>query len=134
MSSATDHPARRRGGWFADRPIGVKILAMIAFSASVGVLLCAVAVGRISTLADSQHDLYQGHVVAFSDLDDVQATYEKLRQGYTSYFLADTATRSRLKPQLAQGRAGLEHQLDAYEQLTEHPDLFGTLRGDVTKY
>src|SRR3954468_2501152 len=90
-------PRRRRSRWFADRPIAFKILAMIAFSGSVGILLCAVAVGRIGSLDDSQRDLYQGHVVAFSDLDTIQATYEQIRQGYTAYYLADAATRTTIK-------------------------------------
>src|SRR3954453_6580325 len=102
---ATPPVRRRRGRWFTDRPIAVKILATIAFSASVGVVLCLVAVGRIDALASSQRDLYQGHVVAPPDLDAIQATYEEVRQGYTSYFLADPATRTSLKSQLSAGQA-----------------------------
>src|SRR4051794_28966125 len=78
MNATATRPGRRRGGWFADRPIGVKILAMIAFSGLVGVLLCALAVNRIDALDQSQRDLYGGHVVALSDLDAIQATYEEL--------------------------------------------------------
>src|SRR3712207_2836195 len=95
---------RRRGSWFADRPIGAKILALIAFSASVGVLLCVVAVGRIGALDDSQRDMYENSVVAFSDLDALQAGYEAVRQGYTAYYLADTETRAALTDQLAAAR------------------------------
>jgi methyl-accepting chemotaxis protein len=65
MTESAIPPARRRAGWFANRPIAVKILATIAFSASVGVLLC---------------------VVAFSDLDKIENTFEAVRQGYTAYF------------------------------------------------
>ena len=72
-------PRRRR--WFADRPIAVKILSVIAFSASVGVLLCVVAVGRIDALDASQRDMYEGHVVAFSDLDAIQNTFEASGRG-----------------------------------------------------
>src|SRR5689334_16175086 len=108
MTEPAPSPARRRARWFADRPIGVKILSMIAFSASVGVLLCIVGVGRIGTLSTAQQDIYDNHVVAFSDLDAVQETYEGIRQGYTAYFLADPATRATLKPQLAAGRTQLE--------------------------
>src|SRR5215218_5151808 len=95
---------RRRSHWFADRPIAVKILATIAFSASVGVVLCLVAVGRINALDESQQDLYQGHLVALSDLDAIQGTYEEVRQGYTSYFLADPATRTALTSHLSEVR------------------------------
>ena len=39
---------RRRARWFADRPIAVKILSILSFSASIGVLLCVLAVGRFA--------------------------------------------------------------------------------------
>src|SRR4051812_42976793 len=126
--------ARRRARWFADRPIAFKIIATIAFSACVGVLLCVIAVGRIGALDASQRDLYEGHVVAFSDLDAIQNTYEEIRQGYTAYFLADTRTRAALKPQLAAGGQKLDAQFDAYAKLTEHPQRFATLRKDVEAY
>src|SRR3954454_25120948 len=131
---ATPPVRRRRGRWFTDRPIAVKILTTIAFSASVGVVLCFVAVGRINALDSSQQDLYQGHVVALSDLDAIQATYEEVRQGYTSYFLADAASRTALRSQLSEGQAGLAKQTDAYKTITEHPDDFATLTGDITTY
>src|SRR3954462_4087619 len=131
---ATPPVRRRRGRWFTDRPIAVKILTTIAFSASVVVILCVVAVGRINALDASQQDLYEGHVVALSDLDAIQASYEEVRQGYTSYFLADPATRTALKSQLSAGQAGLAKQVEAYQTITEHPDDFATLTGDIDKY
>src|SRR3954447_2330592 len=135
MTAPRTAPARRRRGrWFTDRPIAVKILTTIAFSASVGVVLCLVAVGRISALDASQRDLYEGHVVALSDLDAIQATYEEVRQGYTSYFLADPPTRTALKSRLSAGQAALAKQVEAYKTITEHPDDFATLTGDIDKY
>jgi methyl-accepting chemotaxis protein len=134
MTAAAAPSVRRRGRWFADRPIAFKILSMIAFSGSVGVLLCAVAVGRIDTLDDGQHDIYQGHVVGFSDLDAIQATYEQIRQGYTAYYLADTTTRSAIKAQVTHGRSSLDAQIKAYAAITESPDRFATLTGDIGKY
>src|SRR3954453_7591444 len=123
--------ARRRSRWFADRPIGIKIMAMIAFSASVGVLLCALAVGRIDALDASQQDLYHGHVVALSDLDAIQETYSDIQQGYTGYFLADAAARAALKPRLADARATLDAELEAYANGTEHPQRVAGLRKDI---
>src|SRR5690242_4029559 len=132
MSESASPPARRRAGWFANRSIAVKILATVAFSASIGVVLCFVAVGRIDALAASQHDMYEGHVVAFSDLDKIQNTFEEVRQGYTGYFLADPATRAQITPQLQAGRAGLAKQMDAYEKITENPGLFAAVRKTAT--
>jgi methyl-accepting chemotaxis protein len=133
-SSAPPAHAGRRARWFADRPIGIKILSVIAFSASVGVLLCVVAVGRINSLDSSQHDLYEGHVVAFSELDAIQDTFEGVRQGYTGYFLADASTRTALKGRLTEARAGLDEQLDAYAVATEEPALVEELRADIGTY
>jgi methyl-accepting chemotaxis protein len=131
---ATPPVRRRRGRWFTDRPIAVKILTTIAFSASVGVVLCVVAVGRINALDASQQDLYEGHLVALSDLDAIQATYEEVRQGYTSYFLADPATRTTLKSKLSAGQADLAKQVEAYKKITENPDDFATLVAALDKY
>jgi methyl-accepting chemotaxis protein len=134
MSAPAAPPAVRRARWFADRPIAVKILATIAFSASVGVLLCLVAVGRISALDESQRDMYQGHVVALSDLDSIQATYEGIRQEYTAYFLADPVTRTAITATVAEARAVLDEQVSAYAVITEHPDRFATLTADIGEY
>ncbi|WP_448641645.1 methyl-accepting chemotaxis protein [Geodermatophilus sp. URMC 63] len=134
MHSPAAATRRRRSGWFANRPIAVKILSLLAFSASVGVVLCLVAVGRISALDESQRDMYEGHVVALSDLDSIQAAFEELRQGYTSYFLADTATRTGLGAQIAEGQEALAALVDDYAQDTEHPDRFTALAGHVEDY
>ena len=133
-ASAAAPVRRRRGRWFADRSIAFKILSVIAFSASVGVVLCVVAVSRIHALDESQHDLYEGHVVAFSDLDAVQNTFEGVRQGYTAYFLADPTARTALKENLTQARAGVAQQLDAYAAGTEEADLVATLSADIDAY
>jgi len=134
MTESASLPARRRASWFANRPIAVKILATIAFSASIGVLLCVVAVGRINGLAASQRDMYEGHVVAFSDLDEIQGTFEAVRQGYTGYFLADAGTRAQITPQLQAGKAALAKQMDAYESITENPALFAAVRKSTDTY
>ena len=134
MSESAASPARRRAGWFANRSIAFKILSMITFSASVGVLLCVVAVGRIDALAAAERSLYEGHVVAFSDLDAIQNTYEGIRQGYTAYYLADPQTRLALQGQIAEGRTALAAQVDAYAGITENDALFGTLSDAIDGY
>jgi methyl-accepting chemotaxis protein len=107
---------------------------MIAFGVSVGVLLCVVAVGRIGAVDDSRRDLYENSVVASSDLDAIQASYEAVRQSYTAYYLGDTATRTALKAQLAEARAGLEEKIAAYAGITQHADRFSTLTDDIAAY
>ena len=133
-SGITPSTSRRRARWFGDRPIGIKIMSMIAFSASVGVLLCVLAVSRVGGLATAEQDLYDNHVVALSDLDGIQETYEGIQQGYTSYFLADPAARAALKPRLAAARAELDTRLSGYARTTEHAARFATLRQAMTTY
>jgi methyl-accepting chemotaxis protein len=72
--------------------------------------------------------------VALSDLDAIQGTFEGVRQGSTDYFLGDTGTRTTLKTQLTEARAGLAEQMDAHETVTEHPDDVATLRTDADAY
>jgi methyl-accepting chemotaxis protein len=131
---ATPAAPPRRSGWFANRPIAVKILATVAFSATIGVVLALLATTRIDALSSGEQDIYDNHVVAYADLDSIQEIYEALQQGYTAYFLADTSTRQRLKPQLAAGTAHLDELFAGYAKLTEHPGLVAGLRTDMTAY
>jgi methyl-accepting chemotaxis protein len=115
MALPTPQPSPRRwSGWFADRSIAVKILATVAFSATIGVVLALLATARIDALSRGEQDIYDHRVVAYADLDGIQETYEALQQGYTAYFLADTSTRQGLKPQLAAGTAHLEELFAGY--------------------
>jgi methyl-accepting chemotaxis protein len=135
MALPTPQPSPRRwSGWFADRSIAVKILATVAFSATIGVVLAVLATSRIDDLASGERDVYDHSVVSFADLDDIQETYEALRQGYTAYFLADTATRNGLKPQLAAGRTKLDAQVAAYAKRTRQPQQFAALTRDMAAY
>jgi methyl-accepting chemotaxis protein len=128
-------PVRRgRGSRLTDRRVGLPILALIGFSTCLVVLLCVVAVVRIGALDDGRRDIYANSVVAFSDLDAIQASYEVVRQGYTAYDLADTDTRRALEGQLAAARAGLGEQIEAYAAGTEHADRFSTLADDIAAY
>ena len=73
MSLAAAPSPKRRARWFADRPIAIKILSMITFSACVGVLLCVVAVSRLSALSAAEQVLKTGGrlaVVSFHSLED----------------------------------------------------------------
>jgi methyl-accepting chemotaxis protein len=134
MTAPAARSRRRRGGWFADRPVGVKIASLIAFSALIGVALAVVAVGRIDALRAGEQDIYDNHVVAFSDLDAIQESYQTLQSGYTAYFLATPAQRAALKPQLAQGSTDLEKRLGDYARTSEHPQAVGTLATDLLAY
>ncbi|MFD2093541.1 methyl-accepting chemotaxis protein [Blastococcus deserti] len=126
--------ARRSAAWFADRPVAVKIGAVVALVLAVAAALAVLAADRIRTLDASQRDLYRGHVVALSDLDAIQATFEGVRQGYTAYYLADPSEREELKADLAEAQQGLAAQLDAYGSVTEHAHNVAQIRQDISGY
>jgi methyl-accepting chemotaxis protein len=134
MTAPAAQPRRGLGRWFADRPVGLKIASLIAFSAVIGVVLAVVAVERIDSLRANEQDIYVNHVVAFSDLDAIQESYEALQSGYTAYFLATPAERAQLQPQLAQGADQLQAQLGAYARTTEHPQTVATLATDLQAF
>src|SRR3712207_1166298 len=95
MTDSASIPFRgRRRNSFAGRRVSYRILSLSCVGVSVGVLLCLVALGRIGGLDDSRRDLYENSVVAFSDLDVIQAGYESIRQRYTAYVLADRTMRA----------------------------------------
>src|SRR3712207_6044604 len=115
MNARTTRPARRGMGWFTNLPIAVKIISIITYSACIGVVLCVLAVGRMSALDESQRSMYQDSVVAISDLTAIQGTYESIRAVHNNYWTAmDPQTQSALKAQLTDAHATLDEQAEAY--------------------
>ena len=70
----------RSGGWFADRPIGVKIGAAVAVLAVVSVAMTVLAVLRIGSL-DAAATRINDNVVTLADLADIQRSWQGDRPG-----------------------------------------------------
>ncbi|MGY1690058.1 HAMP domain-containing protein, partial [Geodermatophilus sp. SYSU D01105] len=124
---------RRSGGWFADRPLGVKIGAALAVLAAVAIGMTVLAVSRINAL-DAASTRINENVVTLADLSNIQRSWQGDRSRYNSYPLADAQTRAALRADLAERRTTIDGQLDAYAEVTVNREAFEVFRGHVTDY
>ncbi|MGY1602059.1 HAMP domain-containing protein, partial [Geodermatophilus sp. SYSU D00815] len=124
----------RRGGWFADRPVAVKIGAALALLAAVAITVSGVAVQRIGTLADAQQVLYSDSIVPLERLGELQRTFQGDRARYNMYALADAAARADLKVQFAERKQLLEEQARAYVDSLNDPADFDGLQQGLDDY
>jgi methyl-accepting chemotaxis protein len=132
MSDRTS-PSGRSGGWLADRPIGVKIGAAVALLAVVAVGMTTLAVSRITAL-ESGATRINGNVVTLADLASMQRSWQGDRARYNSYGLLDPQTRAEMVTELAERRATIDGQLDAYAEVTVDREAFETFRGHIDDY
>ncbi|MGY1615955.1 methyl-accepting chemotaxis protein [Geodermatophilus sp. SYSU D00691] len=126
-------PAPRRGGWFADRPIGVKIGAAVALLAVVAVAMTVIAVTRISSL-HAASDRINENVGTLADLANIQRSWQGDRSRYNTYPLANPEQRAALLADLAERRTTIDEQLDAYAEVTVNKEAFEEFRGFVDEY
>ncbi|SHN88752.1 Four helix bundle sensory module for signal transduction, partial [Geodermatophilus obscurus] len=123
----------RSGGWFADRPIGVKIGAAVAVLAVVAIAMTVLAVSRIGAINTAATRI-NDNVVTLADLANIQRSWQGDRSRFNTYPLADPQTRAALLAELAERRETIEGQLDAYAEVTVNKEAFEVFRGHVEGY
>ncbi|MGY1740519.1 MULTISPECIES: methyl-accepting chemotaxis protein [unclassified Blastococcus] len=133
MNASPPPAPARRGRWFADRPIAVKIGSAIAALAVVAVAMTVLAVSRISTLESAAGDI-NDNVVTLSDLSDIQRSWQGDRSRYNSLALVSGQTQAEILADLAERRDTIDEQLDAYAAVTVSPQAFEEFRGHVDQY
>jgi methyl-accepting chemotaxis protein len=128
-------PARRgrSGGWFADRPVGMKIGAAVAVLALVALTMTVLAVSRINSLEAASNRINE-NVGTLADLSDIQRSWQGDRSRYNSYGLVDAQARVALRTDLAERRETIDAQLDAYAEVTVNREAFEVFRGHVDEY
>ncbi|SDG13617.1 Four helix bundle sensory module for signal transduction, partial [Blastococcus aurantiacus] len=109
----------RRGGWFADRPIGVKLGAALVLLGGVGLAAGGVAVDRIDSLSSSQQELYDQNVHPIDTLNEVQRHLQGVRARLLQYPVADEATRTELRTQIDERFAEFQDTLASYAPLAQ---------------
>ncbi|MGY1605531.1 HAMP domain-containing protein, partial [Geodermatophilus sp. SYSU D00815] len=130
VAAPTRAPA---GGWFADRPVGMKIGAAVALLAVVAVAMTVLAVTRIHSLEAASGRINE-NVVTLADLANIQRSWQGDRSRYNTYPLANAEQRAALLADLAERRTTIEEQLDAYAQVTVNKEAFEVFRGHVDDY
>ncbi|MCZ2837886.1 methyl-accepting chemotaxis protein [Modestobacter sp. VKM Ac-2985] len=111
--STTALPPRRLG-WFADRPIGVKIGAVITLLAVVVLGTNALAIGRINDMRAGQEAIYTENLKPLNELAAIQRAVAAYRSRVLQYPVYSVADRPKITEQ-AQGKlADLRAASDAY--------------------
>uniref|UniRef100_UPI0012FFEA1C HAMP domain-containing protein n=1 Tax=Geodermatophilus chilensis TaxID=2035835 RepID=UPI0012FFEA1C len=128
-------PMPTSGGWFADRPVGLKIGAALGVLAIVAIGLTGLGVARINTLATAADRLNTDSIVPLERLGEAQRTFQGIRARNNLYAAADAATRQELSADLQQRRAQFEAEIDVYVDTLHDPaDLQPVLDAIDTYY
>ncbi|MFP5369734.1 MAG: methyl-accepting chemotaxis protein, partial [Actinomycetes bacterium] len=131
---AAPAPRVRMGGWFASRPVGVKIGAALVLLATVAVALAALAVSRIHTLADAADRLNTDSIVPLERLGEAQRTFQGNRARNNLFAVATEATREELRAQLAERREQFEVEIDVYVDSLGNPADFAPVLSAIEEY
>ena len=105
----------RRFGWFADRPIGVKIGAVIALLAVVVLGTNLLAVSRISAMRDGQVQIYEENLKPLNALSEIQRANAAHRARTLEYAVSSQVRRAELIEEMDSKNADLQAGYDAYE-------------------
>src|SRR5918997_4817989 len=110
-------PARtvRSGGWFANRPIGAKIGAVVGLLAVVVVGTNWLAVDRIQDMRDGQEQIYAENLQPLNALSAVQRATAAHRARVLEYAVSDPARRTELLGEMDEKQADVEAALAEYE-------------------
>src|SRR4051794_325316 len=114
MTGST-RPPSRRGRWFIDRALGVKLGAVVGLMALVAVLTAVIAVNGVQSLRDGEARLYAGNVEPLVTLGAVQRSFQGDRVRLVSYNVADAETRAALREDLTERQAALQDLLGQYD-------------------
>jgi methyl-accepting chemotaxis protein len=112
----------RRFGWFADRPIGVKIGAVIALLAVVVLGTNLLAVSRITAMRDGQEAIYTENLKPLNALSAVQRATAAHRARVLEYAVSDPARRVELVGEMAEKQADVDAALAEYEPFVVDPE------------
>jgi methyl-accepting chemotaxis protein len=126
--------AAPNGGWFAGRPIGVKIGAALLLLAVVAVSLTTLGVARINTLAGAAERLNTASIVPLERLGEAQRTFQGARARNNLYGLADQATRDNLRADLQDRREQFEGEVAAYVATLNNPADFASVQDAIDEY
>jgi methyl-accepting chemotaxis protein len=105
----------RRLGWFADRPIGVKIGAVIALLAVVVLGTNLLAVSRIQDMRAGQEAIYTENLKPLNALSAVQRATAAHRARVLEYAVSDPARRVELLGEMDEKQADIDAALAEYQ-------------------
>ncbi|CCG05744.1 methyl-accepting chemotaxis protein [Blastococcus saxobsidens] len=134
MSASTTAPRAGRAGWFASKPVGLKIGAALTVLALVAVGLTTLAVQRIGTLADAGDTLYTDSIEPLVRLNEAQRTFQGIRARNNIYGPADQATRDSLRADMQDRRDQFEAEVETYVGTLGNPADFAPVHEAIDAY
>jgi methyl-accepting chemotaxis protein len=105
----------RRFGWFTDRPIAVKIGAVVALLAAVVLGTNALAVLRISDMRANQEAIYSENLQPLNALSEIQRAHAAYRARTLEYAVSAPARRLELIGEMDKKSTDLQAGYQAYE-------------------
>ncbi|TFV51834.1 methyl-accepting chemotaxis protein [Blastococcus sp. TF02A_35] len=124
----------RRGSWFADRPVGVKLGTAMVLLGAVGLGAGGVAVDRIQSLADAQQALYDENIAPMVQLNEAQRHFQGVRARVLQYAAADVATRAELRGEIDERYAKLQGVLEDYAPAAQDEAAIAGLEKNVAGF
>jgi methyl-accepting chemotaxis protein len=112
----------RPGGWFADRPIGAKIGAVVGLLAVVVLGTNWLAVDRIQEMRDAQETIYAQNLQPLNALSEVQRAHAAYRARTLEYAVSSPERRLELLGEMDEKSADLQAGYDAYEPFIVAPE------------
>ncbi|MGY1652284.1 methyl-accepting chemotaxis protein [Geodermatophilus sp. SYSU D01119] len=107
--------AGRPGGWFSDRPLGVKIGAVVGLLAVVVLATNLLAVVRIQEMRADQERIYTENLEPLNALSAVQRATAAHRARVLEYAVSDPARRVELRGEMEEKDADIATALAEYE-------------------
>ncbi|WP_158657683.1 MCP four helix bundle domain-containing protein, partial [Blastococcus saxobsidens] len=120
--------------WFADRPIALKLAAVVATMGLVSLVIAFVAVRGAHDLRDGEHRLYIQNVQPMDTLGAIQRSFQGDRVRIVSYNVADAETRAFLRENLAKRQTDLQALLDQYEGSQADDAAWAAVNEALTAY
>src|SRR5215218_9721191 len=112
---STARTTRPRASWIADRPLAVKLGAVVALMALVAVGTAMLAMSGLQSLRDGEARLYHENVEPLVTLGAIQRSFQGDRVRIVSYNVADAETRAALRTDLTERQATLQDLLAQYD-------------------
>jgi methyl-accepting chemotaxis protein len=124
-------PARSSGsgGWLANRPVGVRIGAVVATLGVVVVATNALAVSRIDDMRSGQEAIYTENLQPLNALSAVQRATAAHRARVLEYAVSDKARRVELLGEMDEKQADVDAALTEYEPFVINEDAMAKYLG-----
>jgi methyl-accepting chemotaxis protein len=131
---STSRTARSRAGWLADRPLALKLSAVVGLMALVAVVTAVLAVTGAHSLRDGEGRLYHNNVEPLVTLGALQRSFQGDRVRIIAYGTADAETRATLRADLEKRQGELQTLVAEYDGRQADDEAWAAMTSALTAY